>query len=114
MEPKDFAEAYGDCNVFGATIMSIHSEYEDKFAQSIIGHANAWLGAINMPDGNGEVYPTGDRRQNLFSLQVKDGNGLTKQRSNTRTGLKARLLWALMSTASSFGQTDFGMTFHAQ
>ncbi|CBY08573.1 unnamed protein product [Oikopleura dioica] len=58
-EPKDFAEAYGDCNVFGATIMSIHSEYEDKFAQSIIGHANAWLGAINMPDGNGEVYPTG-------------------------------------------------------
>jgi hypothetical protein len=66
MEPKDFAEAYGDCNVFGATIMSIHSEYEDKFAQSIIGHANAWLGAINMPDGNGEVYPTGDLRLNFF------------------------------------------------
>jgi len=72
--------------------MSIHSEYEDKFAQSIIGHANAWLGAINMPDGNGEVYPTGEKNQNSPFLQIKDGNGLTKQRSNTRTGRKASLL----------------------
>ena len=68
MEPKDFAEAYADCNIFGSTIMSIHSEYEDKFAQSIIGHTNAWLGAINMPDGNGEVYPTGT--QNIQKSQI--------------------------------------------
>jgi len=34
--------------------MSIHSEYELKFAQSLSGHANTWIGGALMPEIVGE------------------------------------------------------------
>lgn len=48
-------DAEYECSVSGAHLMSIHSEYELKFAQSLSGHLNTWIGGALMPDiGGGE------------------------------------------------------------
>ena len=58
IEAQDSYGAYATCNAHGAYPISIHSEYELKFAQSLSGHANTWLGA-GLANGGGPDAITG-------------------------------------------------------
>ena len=52
IEAQDAYGAFVTCNAHGAYPISIHSEYELKFAQSLSGHANTRLGA-GLANGGG-------------------------------------------------------------
>jgi len=47
-------DAEFQCSASGAHLMSIHSEYELKFAQSLSGHVNTWIGGALLPEWNGQ------------------------------------------------------------
>ena len=42
--PASWSSAQDECSLSGAYLMSVHSDYEIKFAQSIFGQDSVWLG----------------------------------------------------------------------
>jgi hypothetical protein len=45
-----------ECLEEGGSLMSIHSDYETKFAQSLSGHTNTWLGGAWWGGAQVEVH----------------------------------------------------------
>ena len=50
----EWYNAEAECAEYGSHLMSVHSEYEVKFAQSLSGHENTWIGGALLPPLYGE------------------------------------------------------------